>query len=329
MPALITADIHCSANPRDRYRLDFLKNELPKEIKKRKVDTLFVLGDATEAKDEHSAELVNEFVDIVKLWASLCVVVFLKGNHDFLSSPDNPFFRFLRHIPNVVWINQPTKFAHQEIGDVVLLPFSPNYKKDWADVDFASCDWAFCHQTFAGAVSESGYRPDGIPLSYFPSELQIISGDIHNPQTFGNCTYIGSPYSIDFGDAFTPRLLLFRGGELSSIRCGGPQKRLLDLDFSKKLEIPQEFEKGDLIKVRVKLTAKDFPKWAAISNEIRQELSKSFLVNEIKPIVEAPSRSMLAKQKDAPKKSDEQLLGDYAKHRGVDEETLKAGQRLL
>src|SRR5271170_2700183 len=98
MRRLITSDWQLDANPRDRYRLDFVLKTLPELIDKYKVDQLLVLGDLTEAKDCHPASLVNEIVQALMEINKKCQLIILEGNHDYLQK-DTPFFEFIKYFP--------------------------------------------------------------------------------------------------------------------------------------------------------------------------------------------------------------------------------------
>src|SRR5260221_12516821 len=106
---LITADLHLSANARDSYRFKFM-DRLPKLIQKHDVKFLIVAGDLTEMKDYHGSELVNRIADYFKTYSVLCQVIVTRGNHDG-TDPNYPFYQFLKHVPNVTWVNKPNEFT--------------------------------------------------------------------------------------------------------------------------------------------------------------------------------------------------------------------------
>src|SRR5574337_515989 len=112
MPFLISSDWHLSDNPRDAYRFKIIRRVVPDFVRRHNVKALFNLGDLTESKDAHKAELVNDVVDLFYELAQLCPIYILRGNHDWLSSPDSPCFAFLKRIPNITWINTPTPVAN-------------------------------------------------------------------------------------------------------------------------------------------------------------------------------------------------------------------------
>lgn len=333
--ALITSDWHLSGNPRDTYRLNWF-NSLSKLLRKHKATSLIVLGDLTEEKDEHSSELVNAVVAGFCRISQEVPVVLLRGNHDYWSSADKPFFQFLDLMRDIYWINEPSRdqatpqAVSVAVGNAWFLPYTASYKRDWASLKFGKEPLIFAHQCFAGATSDSGFKLDGIPLSVFPEDATIISGDIHRAQEFENCTYVGSPFSVDFGDQSEPRVLLIEdlGRKIKSIPCDGPQKRLVEINSLSDLD-KQSVNAGDILKVRMNLKREDAPNWPKLANKIRAwGEENNQIIHAVQPVFEAQTKSMVANKRVA-RKPDEQLLKEYGAYRAVDEQTLKAGMKLL
>lgn len=339
MTILVTADWHVSENPRDNYRWLWLK-KLPGLLRQKQVKLLLVLGDLTEVKGNHGAELVNPLVGIFRGLAKVCPVIVLQGNHDGFSA-DNPFFRFLEAIERVSWVGRPT--PSQELQNVpvrlleplgrgaIFLPHSSNPERDWVEIDFRLFDWAFTHQCYAGSVSESGFQLPGTPLSIFPPQLKVVSGDIHRPQQLENLTYVGSPTTIDFDDSFQPRLLLITDkGQLQSIPCEGPQKRLVEVKSVVELKSVKGLNTRDILKVRIEISPAQHAEWPEIAAQVRAWGAKiGCEVYAVQPSIKAERKSMSKLRKNAPKRSDVELLREYAQRRSVDNNTLKAGEVLL
>jgi calcineurin-like phosphoesterase family protein len=320
---IITADLHLSSNVRDEYRWYFLEKFLPRLIKDHDQNEVVILGDLAEEKDFHKGELVNRLVDA--LVALNCYTVILKGNHDFLGDPTQAYWRFLRHIPELVWIDDPT-----EINDNLFLPYTPDYERDWP-VSLKG-EWIFAHQTFTGAVTEHGHKLEGIPHSALPLDASVISGDVHVPQTIGKVTYVGAPYTIDFGDDFEPRVLLVKGKKVRSIPCIGPQKRLVtgqvDAD-GLVFKWDKELNRGDIVKVRIELPAELHARWPEVQKAVRKwGDSGGYVIYAVQPMTEQADKRKVA-HIDRPARSDKQLLNDYGKARQVPERTMKTGQFLM
>ena len=338
MTVLITADLHVSDNSRDDYRWTWLK-KLPALLRKEKAELLIILGDLTESKGEHSAELVNGLVDGLHQAAEICPIIILQGNHDGFSVT-SPYFAFLRRIEGISWVGRPTPIrdlknvpatVSRSLGRAIFVPFSPNYERDWADIDFKVYDRMFAHQTFANALSDSGFKLEGIPLSYFPKNLQIISGDIHRPQEIGNLIYCGAPFTVDFGDAFEPRCLLIEdNGKVRSTPCTGPQKRLVEIRSIAELAKQDQLAEGDILKVRLEISPGQHAEWPELAAKIRAWGAESgYLIHLVQPVVTALEKGSAKAIKAKAAKSDEQLIQEYAKSRGLDERTEKTGLGLL
>lgn len=320
MPTLITADLHLSDNPRDAYRHQFIPR-LIRLIKKYEVDTLLILGDLTEEKDRHSAWLVNAVVDHMYALAQVARVVILRGNHDYVRA-DTPFYAFLRHIENITWINNPTT-----VGPDLYLPHTTDYDKDWEDVSLDKRRYIFAHNTFQGADVDYGRRLDGIALSTFPPDAHVISGDIHIPQQLGCVTYVGAPYTVDFGDDYEPRVLLLDRNGMKTIKLHGPQKVLIEISDMKLLDTVT-LNPGDVLKVRVRIAPEDYASWAAMRREIEAwGETEGYTVYSVHPIV-VKGREPKPKAKVVVR-DDAEVLRAYAAQRGIDKNTLAVGLELL
>lgn len=331
--ALVIADLHLSEKPRDAYRFQVMA-DIANLIEKHKVGYLIILGDLTEAKDFHPATLVNAVVDIIHSFSQFCEVLVLRGNHDYTRA-DFPFFRFLRRLKRVRWINNVSRI---DLGkaDCLFLPHTRDYKKDWALLPhLEEIQFVFAHNTFEGSITEHGKRLSGIPTAMFEGNAPVISGDIHTPQQCSCVTYVGSPYTVDFGDSFEPRALLIdwfdhRDFTIKDIPLLGPQKRLLDIttaDIGKLKK--QDFDEGDIVKVRLTLGLEEQESWFSFRDKVKQELANLGAdVYLVQPVTSARSRS-LAKVARRDVKSDEFIVEEYGKKAKVPTPTLKVGLGFL
>lgn len=257
MKFLLTSDLHLTDLPRDKYRFGVFP-WLRQQQEKYDVDATLILGDLTDAKDKHSAALVNSVVDGLKLLKS--PVYIPMGNHDYLN-PEMPFFYFLDHM-NIWFCNKPTLLDDLA---VYLIP----HQSSQAALDNAFKrvpeGWlVMCHQTFTGAKNEHGGLLGGFTL---PPEAKrakaIYSGDVHVPQILhcpnGDVTYIGSPWHCRFGDQFDPRVLLSADDKICNLYFkGSPRKVSVTVrDIS---EMPR-LNKGDQVKVTLELARSEAVEW--------------------------------------------------------------------
>jgi len=327
---LITADLHLNANPRDEYRHEFQK-ELRAMVRKYKPAGVALLGDLTDFKDEHPAVLVNRIVDHLYRLAQLAPVVVLRGNHDMAGEP--AFFAFAGRSEGIWWVGAPTMPGELEnaptalleaLGKALFLPHSHDPRREWADLP-KWARWIFAHQTFAGARNERGTVLDGAPPSLIPKGARVVSGDVHVPQD-GLVTYVGAPYTIDFGDDYAPRVLLLQNDKLTSLPCTGPQKRLIIFKHGNTIH---NAKPGDIVKIQVQLDRGDYARWGEIKDKAASWAQKLELnVHMIQPVVAAAAR-MSSKRPRSEPKSDRELVENYAKAAKLDELTVKVGMNLL
>jgi len=255
---IITSDLHLSDRSKDKYRWRFLK-WLKKQMDSLKETELVVCGDITDAKDKHSAKLVNKIIDTFSAFPG--DVFLMKGNHDYLDE-DCPFLRFLRGAlgDKIRFLSEP-----QFIGTTLFLPHSRNPITQWNAIKPNKAMMIICHQTFNQAVAEKGHELSSFLLpSYWSArgfEGLVVSGDIHVPQQLGDVTYCGAPYPVKFGDSYEPRILRYDGDKLKSIKV--PSIKRLSLDLADVEELAEEkLSKGDQLKVRVHLPRSEFGSWA-------------------------------------------------------------------
>ncbi len=328
MSVMITSDLSLTDNPRDEYRWLFLEHTLPSLLRTEGAQALYVLGDITEEKDNHGAWLVNRVSDaFYKLAQLVKAIIILRGNHDYAGS-GFPFFTFLDMLPNVQFISEPVGFGDGHL----FLPHTTNYRRDWEvwKDEFRRYPLVFAHNTFEGAMANGILLP-GIPPSYFPPSCKIIAGDVHTPQVHGKVTYVGAPYTVDFGDDYDPRVLVMHEQfRFEPIAVPGPQKRLVILDRNGLPETKRGCNKGDILKIRVALAKQDYAQWSEIRDKVRKMATdQGFQVYAVEPIVQKADRSDAVRKRRGNTETDEELLRRYASIHKIDPKTLKVGMELL
>lgn len=332
---LITADLHFSDHPRDDYRHKF-QRQLRAIARKHQVTCTLVLGDLCEQKDFHSAALVNTVVGHFYRLAQIAPIIVVRGNHDYRGNPNSPFFAFLSRIECIGWISAPT-LASDPLNvptaalaglQALFLPHTTNPGRDWADLDLDQ-PWVFTHNTFSGADGGDGRKLAGIDPP-FPKRTKIVSGDVHIPQTVGQVTYVGAPYTVDFGDSYEPRVLLLDRERLHSVACPGPQKRLVEVGDPRELDRCAGLNPGDIFKVRLRLAAADYARWPELRDQVYQwGEAQNLVVHQVQPVVAPALRSPASRTGVVAPKTDEELLAAYARSRGLDAATVKTGLNLL
>lgn len=330
MTTIATGDVHLSTNPRDEYRWKFIEETMPDLARERGARRVIILGDLTEQKEGHRAPLVNRLVSAVAELAKLAPVWVLKGNHDYVSE-DSPFFHFLGRVPRVRWINAPEPRDLAGLGRCLFLPHSRQPEVEWRELLAGRYDWYFCHQTFEGARSENGALMTGATRSIFPRNARVISGDVHVPQRVGCVTYAGAPYAVDFGDDFAPRVLLLSEGRApESVPVPGPQKRLVSLsgrDPLAELAALEPGGAGDVVKVRVELPPGSELTRAEARARVRQWAESTGA--ELWAVEVSAPRAAPGKSTNRPRKSDSDLVRQYAKKMRQGRAVVAAGLKLV
>lgn len=328
MTDFLVSDLHITANPRDQYRLNFLER-LPALARDHDANCVCILGDLTQQKDKHSAWLVNQIVDRMAKLAKSIPTIILAGNHDGEIASEI-YFQFLHNIPHIDFITEPTV-----MGKTLWLPHTRDYKRDWSSLDFKGINRIYAHNTFKGALNENDQELDGISLNVLPN-IPIYSGDVHVPQKLGNLTYIGAPYTINFGDKFNPRALLLSYAPnlrictiAKSIPLDGPQKRVIHVNEDGSASYGKA-TKGDIVRVQVEMRREDYPRWSTRHEHCYNAcIKRGLIVDSIIPIMITDQETREETiQRTAPR-NDKQELRAYCKRNSVDDPTIKIGESLL
>jgi len=275
MSILLTADFHLDDNPSAEYRWKIF--DLIKDIyKDTPFHSLYILGDLTNRKNNHDAKLVERLVSSFEdLAFFMNEVIILKGNHDY-TDEDSPFFLFLSRFNNIEYIskeNRCDRFSEQ------WLPNTKNFNYTLDE----NAKYIFMHQSLMGSKVGNTFLKSGLDSRMFDSikTKTIFSGDIHYGQEFGNVTYVGAPYHINFGDAYEGRLLLINDtGEIEELKTDKifPSKLKLDINgeelmemksFMNILTIPR-IKTGDFIKTVIHVNKNDTYKWDDFKKKIKE-----------------------------------------------------------
>lgn len=334
MTALVVADLHITDHPNDAERWQLFP-WLRQQEKKYGVDELLILGDSTDAKDRHSATLVNRFTtEMDTLRQVFSEVVLLMGNHDRID-PNHPFFAFLNRLAdNVKFISKPAGIG-LSIGECLFLPCTDNWQEDWAPFgDFSRLDYVFTHQTYSGAKTETGYTLDGIPNDLFKHVRKAAwSGDIHVPQKAGpKLAYVGAPYWVRYGDNFKARVLLINDdGTTEDLHFPILGKHLIAADSAERI-MHYDAPAGASVKLRVGVKRSELPEWEATKAALRQHAAeKGWVVHGIEPevigdaeSVDAQLLSATAKVSTAP-----ELFTTFCREKGSPPAVLEKGLTFL
>lgn len=320
--AILVSDLHLTDNPRDEYRwglFDFLLQE----CRRLQTKDVLILGDLTDAKDYHSASLVNRIVENLDTISSYAQVTVLRGNHDG-TDPEKPYFRFLNHLEAVDFIAAP-----ERRDGILLLPHSRDPVEEWGHLDMTGVT-VLAHATVTGAVAEAGVQLAGVPRSLFAAAKQVISGDVHVPQKIGNVEYVGAPYPIRFGDKFVGRCLAFKDGvRQPDLHYQTLARRTLRLAAPRQVR-DAGLRPGDQVKVELHLDpglALSWEKQRAEVIRICAELKLELCGLSLH--VEKPTTEKRAAQAATHRRTDEELVRDFCDREKIGEELEELGRTIL
>lgn len=274
MNTLLVSDFQLTDSPVDEYRwgiFDWLLDVIEDDSN---INQLIILGDLTEKKDEHSSKLVNRLIENFKELLEVVENIYiLKGNHDYDKDPKAAFFRFVDGFAGQKDSSRLTFIETPQICDGGLfLPHTRNPEQDWETVNFEKSETIFMHQTVSGAkYSGNIVVKENSVASLLPSDCNIYSGDIHIPQTVRNITYVGAPYSVDFGDHYDGRVLIIDdlGEIVEELKPNFLKKWSVKIETVKELEEKaEEWRQGDRVKIQLLLHPRDLSTSYQIKKEI-------------------------------------------------------------
>lgn len=328
MKAIAIADLHFTDKPRDAYRFKIF-GTLKKFIQNNQVEFLFILGDLTEYKDRHSSYLVNIICSELVTLSSMCQIIILKGNHDYIEE-SNPFFNFLKHIPDIYYPLEPYYF-----DGVLLLPHTKNFSKwetaevkEWSE----EAQFIFMHQPVTGArVYKSYYLSNCLDNNIFQeTSAKVIAGDIHTPQIVGNVEYVGAPYPIKFGDEYQGRFLYIEEDIVTEVVVESIRKLTVDIDSVEDLK-EIDFKKDDQVKIRLFLYQSEFYKWAEYKAEIKKYMEENNPEVDVCGICTTKDlvRKKLKSETATKQIEESDVFDSFCRNNSIDKVTQKIGLELV
>ena len=320
---ILTADWHLDDKPENNYRWEVFR-ALEKLLATTEEKEIFVLGDLGDRKDRHSADLVNrvfdEFNGLLAHGADIHVIM---GNHDApLNGP--AYWEILNNIQGKLnFYSEPAA-----LGDLILLPYTPNPSSDWSDIDWDAYKAAFLHQPIAGGIYNGGKLEHGSAMPVFPRKLHAYAGDLHYPQVVKGVTYVGSPSRVRFGDNHSCRLLVLNSDyEIAEeLVLDSPLKSIVTITDMSELK-SLEWLPGDMLRVRFEFEPGRHEGFPVEVQRIREWADKEGVVlASVEGVVMQDKAVVEAPRFDADPVA---VMAAFAKQEGLDEGLVEAGNWLL
>jgi len=323
MKALVTADIHCTDDPNEEFRWNIFKT-LEKLAKEHCVDKILLLGDLTAAKNNHSDVLINKMTSAVASLTKYAPVTILKGNHDWDVDPNNAFFKFLGEMKDVEFIDQIT-----EDDDTLWLPHTRD-TTSWKDIDFSRFKYIYSHQCYIGATSNNGFGlSEGTsPHIFDDTDAIILAGDIHVPQRVGNVTYVGAPARFNYGDTYTPRVIIQSGSRLKFIDIKVPLKHKLVVDSADDLA-SISVSSEDTVRIELRVNKDNVDEWRSLKDEVTKkaaELGMHVESIQMSKRVDTAESGVIDNHEEM---STEEVVKAYGERNELSEAAINAGLQII
>lgn len=192
--AVVISDVHYSLATLDLANKAFVAAiDKAAELKVPLIDN----GDLTNDKAIVRGEYINLLIKTFKYAQQKNVKIYLNvGNHSLINEKSKEHvLNFLR--PFATIIDYP-----QSIDSFNFVPYQNNSLDLVESLKlFSKNDIIFTHQGFLGAQMGDYIQDKSSIDPALVKDFTVISGHYHRCQTIGTVTYIGSPYTITFGEA--------------------------------------------------------------------------------------------------------------------------------
>lgn len=190
------------------------------------------LGDQLDTKSIISGKCLNFWLDYFK--RSKLKHVLLTGNHDYFSALEckDHALRSFSDLFNVVVIDRTQQIV--EGMPFYGMPYmtEKDFKSELKKVPTNAV--LFCHADISGFDYGTGLIHKGdITLKNFRRFKRVISGHYHKYQIKGNLTYLGTPYSKNFGETDQTKYIAIYDSEKDDfelIETDLPQHCTIEID---------------------------------------------------------------------------------------------------
>lgn len=221
---------------------------------------LIIAGDLNDSKAIIRGEVANELLKVLTTtdlskYGWYHKVHLMPGNHDLLSVKDNQHsLNFLRpyvHLSDVPgWI-----YVHDQDMHIYLLPYQISNEAFLEAIKEApEGSIVIAHQGFKGANLGSYFKDDTSVDPEAVKHLRIISGHYHMHQDIGTVTYIGSPFTQTFAEAYDgPKgfCVLYNDGSVELVPTNLRKHMIVERDMSNLYDPIKDYVPGDILQLKV------------------------------------------------------------------------------
>lgn len=231
---------------------------------------LVIAGDLNDTKAIIRAEVANAIISILensKIW-----VIILEGNHDKVNEKSSEHsLNYLR--PYATILDEPETLALDGgwNGWVTFIP----YMTDTSNFSLSgqNSNIVVMHQGFRGAFMGDYIQDKSSMSTDIVKDYTVISGHYHRHQTLGTVTYIGSPYTITYGEANDgPKgfLIVNEDGTFTREILNLRKHIILERNLLNRFDRVPNYNPGDLVRIKLRGTRKALS--AVDKHELGQKL---------------------------------------------------------
>jgi DNA repair exonuclease SbcCD nuclease subunit len=230
--------------------------------------TAWLSGDLHDTKQNIDGYVLNfhyrRFRDSKIHW------IIFPGNHDYyrLSECTDHALEVYGSLPNVTVVGGVT-----EIGGMWFVPYVHDQEKLARDLrEIPDGAVVFGHFEVRGFDFGNGHMcDDGMPPTLFRRFKRVFSGHFHRYQSEGNFTYVGTPFSKDFGESNQTKYIgVYRRDEdrHELIETDFPRHLTFEVDADDVYSSSQGLDPGtvanDVVRVVLKGSAEAIASWGRI-----------------------------------------------------------------
>lgn len=202
MKYIICGDLHLGshgAKPTWHNSARSLIIDICEYAKKEGIDNFIGLGDFFDNRNSinlKTLEFAMDIADMLNETFDLSAIII--GNHDtyFKTSLDPTSLTIFRNYKNIIIVDKPMTI----FKNFCLLPWL--FSKE--DLEQYEGEYLIGHFEMNGVkLNTSGTLSENFRYNFsdFKKFTRVLSGHFHTPGTYGNVTYVGSPYHLTFNDS--------------------------------------------------------------------------------------------------------------------------------
>lgn len=243
MRYVVVGDLHLKPN------ILHYADKLFKILEKLGLPVIF-LGDLLDTKEIIRGSCLNKLFDLLK--NSKLEYIILVGNHDLFNLDTTEHsLKVLEALPNVIIVDD----FHQ-IKNAYFFPFTNNTQELKVKISKLKTNKTlFLHQGVIGFDYGNGYIADGKGSGELNSEafkgFKVISGHFHKFAEKGKITFLGTPWTNNWGESNNEGRLAIWNSETQKIEefipMNFPKHRTFYIKANENLEIKENGE--DFIRV--------------------------------------------------------------------------------